>query len=193
MATKDDYQEIKEIIRANKENNKKILSQRKNRKFNITVLNTMQAEGHSTKRINEMRSLKDQSHPSAITLKIETVNNSIKQDKLITSIKTTKYTKLGSQWNKDIVQPTKLENHLRKEIAQQEENLQNHMWKYLRGSIVNSNRRKANVHFQRQDDVQEIFQGQSDAEFTSRADPKNYNTASVIRKGTNLFLMHAME
>ena len=57
----------------------------------------------------------------------------------------------------------------------------------LRGSIVNYNRQKANVHFQQQDDVQEIFHAQSNAEFTSRVDPKNYNTASVIRGGTNIF------
>ena len=49
------------------------------------------------------------------------------------------------------------------------------------------------MHFQPQDDVQEIFRGQSDAEFTSRADPKNFSTASVIRGGTNVFLMHPME
>ena len=71
-------------------------------------------------------------------------------------------------------------------------------YKIICGSIkrlyfFNSNCRKANVHFQRQDDFQEIFRGQSDAEFPSRADPKNYNTASTIRGLTNVFLMHAVE
>ena len=48
MATKDDYQETKEVIRANKDNNKKILSHRKNIKFNSLKYNASGRSQHQT-------------------------------------------------------------------------------------------------------------------------------------------------
>ena len=58
MATKDDYQEIKEVIHANKENNKKILSQRKNRKFNSLKYN---ARGRSQHQTNQRDAISERS------------------------------------------------------------------------------------------------------------------------------------
>ena len=191
MATKDDYQEIKEVIRTNKEYNKKILSQRKNRKFNSHKYN---ARGRSQHQTNQRDAISERSK-SPFRNHFQG-RNSQQQHKRRQAYQVNKDNQIY-HIRESVEQRYRPTNRTREPTEERNRPTRREPTKsyaeVLRGSIFNSNRRKANVHFQRQNDVQEIFRGQSDAEFTSRADPKNYNTASVIRGSTNVFLMYAME